>query len=208
MSRLSPCACRGDGAWSGEHRLRRLGQAEGEPLAEPNKLSPKQQKKLDKKLIRLAARPADADTAAEVRSLLDAGANPDACCADTFGDTALHQTAEHNNAVVAEALLEAGANTESRDGFEGTPLHDAAHFDAFNVTVLLGGARCRGAFFSFLFCFVSVLFVLFRARRILRRSHNFGRRWSGDEPLDPGGNWFKLLETSNSCVRYFVDCVK
>src|SRR5690242_17968844 len=45
---------------------------------------------------------------------------------DKDGDFLLHLAVARNNKEMAELLLEKGANTESEDYFESTPLHIAA----------------------------------------------------------------------------------
>lgn len=88
-------------------------------------------------LLELAGTPEDAATERAVNNLLSKGANPDACCND-FGGSALHKTTEHDNAIVALALIDAGANIQGRDiMFEDMPLHDAAIHNAVGVAEVL-----------------------------------------------------------------------
>ena len=73
-----------------------------------------------------------------VTDLLSRGADPNACC-DVFDDSnsALHQTAYQDNAIVASALIAAGANIETKNIFERTPLHEVGEFNAVKVAGIL-----------------------------------------------------------------------
>eukprot|EP00803_Ostreobium_quekettii_P009462 evm.model.scf_5.20 EVM.evm.TU.scf_5.20 scf_5:251734-258569(-) len=91
-----------------------------------------QQEELDEILYEMASGPENASTKALVDDLLSKGANPVWCC-DSDGDTPLHQTAQSDNAIVASALIAAGAEIEARDDDGDTPLSDAAYFNASRV---------------------------------------------------------------------------
>lgn len=95
-----------------------------------------EQDNLDQELMRLAETEETTFTSVAVALLLEAGANPSACCHDQ-GDTALHETAEKDNAVVASALVEAGANVRAQNDVGNTPLHDAATYNATKVAKVL-----------------------------------------------------------------------
>ncbi|CAD7694970.1 unnamed protein product [Ostreobium quekettii] len=95
-----------------------------------------QQEELDEILYEMASGPENASTKALVDDLLSKGANPVWCC-DSDGDTPLHQTAQSDNAIVASALIAAGAEIEARDDDGDTPLSDAAYFNASRVAQIL-----------------------------------------------------------------------
>jgi uncharacterized protein len=83
-----------------------------------------------------------------VRLLIDAGADPNALTAsrDSPGpgdETPLHYAASSDDADVAEALIEAGADIETPGGSIGTPLDNAVGYGCWNVARLLvaHGAR-------------------------------------------------------------------
>ena len=61
---------------------------------------------------------------ATVRSLLDAGADPNATAAD--GATALHWAAYHDDQAVAGLLLDAGADPNTANDLDATPLWNAS----------------------------------------------------------------------------------
>jgi ankyrin repeat protein len=78
-----------------------------------------------------------------VRLLIDAGADPNA---DTGGDrpeTPLHWAASSDDADVADALINGGADLETPGGSIGTPLDNAVGYGCWNVARLLvqRGAR-------------------------------------------------------------------
>jgi ankyrin repeat protein len=80
---------------------------------------------------------------ATVRLLLEAGADPNA---DTGGDrpeTPLHWAASSDDADVAAALIDGGADLERPGGSIGTPLDNAVGYGCWNVARLLAqrGAR-------------------------------------------------------------------
>src|SRR6201995_5332160 len=80
---------------------------------------------------------------ATVRLLIAAGADPNI---DTVGDrpeTPLHWTASSDDADVAAALIDGGADLERPGGFIGTPLDNAVGYGCWNVARLLiqRGAR-------------------------------------------------------------------
>ncbi|WP_419163938.1 ankyrin repeat domain-containing protein [Candidatus Palauibacter sp.] len=70
----------------------------------------------------LHAAAARAHSAASIRFLLEAGADPNA--RDASGETPLFDAAQHNhNIAVAEALLEAGADPSTKDDYGYTPMY-------------------------------------------------------------------------------------
>ena len=83
-----------------------------------------------------------------VRLLIDAGADPNALTTsrDSPGpgdETSLHYAASSDDADVAEALIEGGADIEVPDGSIGTPLDNAVGYGCWHVARLLvtRGAR-------------------------------------------------------------------
>eukprot|EP00803_Ostreobium_quekettii_P011581 evm.model.scf_1452.1 EVM.evm.TU.scf_1452.1 scf_1452:11814-14046(+) len=96
---------------------------------------------LNKALLEVAGTAENATTAALVEELLSKGADPEACCTK-FGGRALHAAASSDNAAAAEALIAAGAEVNSRnEGFNDTPLHNAAVVDAARSDAGLGQIR-------------------------------------------------------------------
>jgi ankyrin repeat protein len=84
-----------------------------------------------------------------VRLLIDAGADPNARTtsrgSETTGpgsETPLHYAASSDDADVAEALIEGGADIEAPDGSIGTPLDNAVGYGCWHVARLL---ETRGA---------------------------------------------------------------
>jgi uncharacterized protein len=84
------------------------------------------------------------------RLLIDAGADPNALTtsrgAETTGpgdETPLHYAASSDDAHVAEALIDAGANIETPDGSIGTPLDNAVGYGCWNVARLLVARGAR-----------------------------------------------------------------
>jgi uncharacterized protein len=85
-----------------------------------------------------------------VRLLIDAGADPNALTtsrgADTTGpgdETPLHYAASSDDADVAEALIDSGADIEVPDGSIGTPLDNAVGYGCWNVARLLVARGAR-----------------------------------------------------------------
>ena len=84
-----------------------------------------------------------------VRLLIDAGADPNALTTRRGSqpgpgdETPLHYAASSDDADVAEALIDGGANIETPDGSIGTPLDNAAGYGCWHVARLLvtRGAR-------------------------------------------------------------------
>jgi len=84
-----------------------------------------------------------------VRLLIDAGADPNALTtsrgaqAGPGSETPLHYAASSDDADVAEALIDAGADIEVPDGSIGTPLDNAVGYGCWHVARLLvtRGAR-------------------------------------------------------------------
>ena len=78
------------------------------------------------------------------RLLIEAGADPDARTAGGgFAEAPLHRTASSDDADVAEALIDGGADMELPEGSIGTPLDNAIGYGCWNVARLLvdRGAR-------------------------------------------------------------------
>jgi uncharacterized protein len=85
-----------------------------------------------------------------VRLLIDAGADPNALTtsrgADTPGpgsETPLHYVASSDDADVAEALIDGGADIEKPDGSIGTPLDNAVGYGCWHVARLLVARGAR-----------------------------------------------------------------
>ena len=85
-----------------------------------------------------------------VRLLIDAGADPKALTtgrgAETSGpgdETPLHYAASSDDADVAEALIEGGADLETPDGSIGTPLDNAVGYACWHVARLLAARGAR-----------------------------------------------------------------
>jgi uncharacterized protein len=85
-----------------------------------------------------------------VRLLIDAGADPNALTtsrgAETSGpgdETPLHYAASSDDADVAEALIDGGADIEKPDGSIGTPLDNAVGYGCWHVARLLVARRAR-----------------------------------------------------------------
>ena len=85
-----------------------------------------------------------------VRLLIDAGADPNALTtsrgAEATGpgdETPLHYAASSDDADVAEALIDGGADIEVPDGSIGTPLDNAVGYGCWNVARLLVARGAR-----------------------------------------------------------------
>jgi|SRR5450756_124193 len=78
-----------------------------------------------------------------VRTLLEAGANPDPRGASGRDETPLHWAASSDDADVARALIDGGADIEAPDGSIGTPLDNAIGYACWNVARLLVSAGAR-----------------------------------------------------------------
>lgn len=78
-----------------------------------------------------------------VSILIAAGADPNARTAPAPSETALHYAASSDDADVAEALIDGGADIEVPGGSIGTPLDNAVGYGCWNVARLLiqRGAR-------------------------------------------------------------------
>jgi uncharacterized protein len=79
-----------------------------------------------------------------VRLLIDAGADPNALTTERGADaptpgseTPLHYAASSDDADVAEALIDGGADLETPDGSIGTPLDNAVGYGCWSVARLL-----------------------------------------------------------------------
>ncbi|CAD7697654.1 unnamed protein product, partial [Ostreobium quekettii] len=92
-------------------------------------------------LMRLARRAEEPSANATVHQLLSQGADPNACCLPTEpgqGCPVLHATADiNNNAIVATALLEAGAEVGATCRENWTALHIASGSNAEKVGLVL-----------------------------------------------------------------------
>jgi hypothetical protein len=79
-----------------------------------------------------------------VHILLDHGADPNHRGGDNqSGETPLHWAASSDDADVAHALLDGGADLEAPDGSIGTPLDNAVGYGCFNVAQLLAAHGAR-----------------------------------------------------------------
>jgi uncharacterized protein len=78
-----------------------------------------------------------------VRLLIDAGADPNATTTPAPAETPLHWAASNDDADVAAALIDAGADLETPGGSIGTPLDNAVGYACWHVARLLvqRGAR-------------------------------------------------------------------
>ena len=78
-----------------------------------------------------------------VRILLAAGADPNARDPEPRSETPLHWAASNDDADVARALIDGGADLDLPDGSIGTPLDNAVGYGCWNVARLLAerGAR-------------------------------------------------------------------
>jgi uncharacterized protein len=72
-----------------------------------------------------------------VRLLIEAGADPNARPAGKGEETPLHWAASSDDADVASALIDGGADVEIADGSIGTPLDNAIGYGCWNVARLL-----------------------------------------------------------------------
>jgi ankyrin repeat protein len=83
------------------------------------------------------------------RLLIDAGADPDALTTggspepDRFAETPLHYAASSDDADVAEALIDGGADIEVPGGSIGTPLDNAIGYACWHVARLLVARGAR-----------------------------------------------------------------
>ena len=111
-----------------------------------------------------------------VRLLSDAGADPNALTtshgsqAGPGSETPLHYAASSDDADVAEALIEAGADLETPDGSIGTPLDNAVGYGCWHVARLLvtRGARVDQAWHA------AALGMLERLEALLGRDPSAG----------------------------------
>ena len=76
-----------------------------------------------------------------VRLLLAEGADPDA--GSPGGETPLHWAASSDDADVAAALIDGGADIEAPDGSIGTPLENAIGYACWHVAALLAARGAR-----------------------------------------------------------------
>ncbi len=81
---------------------------------------------------------------AVTRMLIEAGADPDArVTGGRFAEAPLHWTASSDDADVAKALIDGGADIEITEGSIGTPLDNAVGYGCWNVARLLVGRGAR-----------------------------------------------------------------
>jgi uncharacterized protein len=78
-----------------------------------------------------------------VRLLIAAGADPDAVTTPDPGETPLHWAASSDDADVAAALIDAGADIEKPGGSIGTPLDNAIGYSCWHVARLLAARGAR-----------------------------------------------------------------
>jgi uncharacterized protein len=78
-----------------------------------------------------------------VRLLIDAGADPDAVTTPEPGETPLHWAASSDDADVAAALIDGGADIEKPAGSIGTPLDNAVGYSCWHVARLLSACGAR-----------------------------------------------------------------
>ena len=78
-----------------------------------------------------------------VRLLIGAGADPDAVTTPEPGETPLHWAASSDDADVAAALIDGGADIEKPDGSIGTPLDNAIGYACWHVARLLAARGAR-----------------------------------------------------------------
>jgi hypothetical protein len=80
---------------------------------------------------------------AVVRILIEAGADPDALTSPGKPETPLHYAASSDDADVAEALIDGGADLEIPGGSIGTPLDNAVGYGCWQVARLLVARGAR-----------------------------------------------------------------
>src|SRR5947209_13952887 len=68
-----------------------------------------------------------------VRMLIAAGADPNVRTQGNFAETPLHWAASSDDADVASALIDGGADVEAPDGSIGTPLDNAIGYGCWHV---------------------------------------------------------------------------
>jgi ankyrin repeat protein len=78
-----------------------------------------------------------------VRLLIAAGADPDAVTSSDPPETPLHYAASSDDADVAAALIDAGADIEKPGGSIGTPLDNAIGYACWHVARLLAASGAR-----------------------------------------------------------------
>jgi uncharacterized protein len=78
-----------------------------------------------------------------VRLLIAAGADPDAVTTPDPGETPLHWAASSDDADVAAALIDGGADIEKPGGSIGTPLDNAVGYSCWHVARLLAARGAR-----------------------------------------------------------------
>jgi len=78
-----------------------------------------------------------------VRILIEAGADPNALTSPGKPETPLHYAASSDDADVAEALIDGGADLETPGGSIGTPLDNAVGYGCWHVARLLVARGAR-----------------------------------------------------------------
>ena len=78
-----------------------------------------------------------------VRILIEAGADPNALTSPGKPETPLHYAASSDDADVAEALIDGGADLEIPGGSIGTPLDNAVGYGCWHVARLLVARGAR-----------------------------------------------------------------
>jgi hypothetical protein len=103
-----------------------------------------------------------------VRLLIGLGADPDAPTTPEPGETPLHYAASSDDADVAAALIDGGADIETPGGSIGTPLDNAIGYSCWHVARLLAA---RGARVDKLW-HAAALGMLSRLEELLGEGHN------------------------------------
>jgi uncharacterized protein len=103
-----------------------------------------------------------------VRLLIGAGADPNAVTTPGPAETPLHWAASSDDADVAAALIDGGADIEKPDGSIGTPLDNAVGYSCWHVARLLAA---RGATVGKLW-HAAALGMLTRTEELLADGHD------------------------------------
>jgi hypothetical protein len=137
-----------------------------------------------------------------VRILLAAGADPNARDLEPGSETALHWAASSDDADVARALIDGGADMDMPNGSIGTPLENAVGYGCWNVAHLLAerGARVENLWVAAALGMVDRLRELVSAKpepdtdalsQAFWHACNAGKRRAAEFLLDAGAdlNW-------------------